>query len=280
MSKGLQPILATSLLILAILACNVPGSQANSQPNLAGTITAQAMTLQAPTGASASAADTPSPSVPEASVTQTTNCRTGPGTNYSLVFTMNPGDNEKVIGKDTPDNYWVINNPAGGSCWLWGQYTVVSGDTSALPEYPAPSAPTAKATKTPKPTSTSTVGAPPITIKPIPVTLVFTGAPSAPTGLSGTRDSCTTGIASDGFTPIWIETLSLHWTDNANDETGYYVYKNGGQISTIPANSTSFHLTYRYEQNSQNPLYITFGVAAFNSFGKSATPTWDIPTCP
>jgi len=66
MRNKLIPITASFTLILAILACNMPGGQGNDQPDLAATITAQAQELQAASGTPASAdtpvpADTPQP---------------------------------------------------------------------------------------------------------------------------------------------------------------------------------------------------------------------------
>ncbi len=277
--KTQRVLLALSVLLIAALACNFQSPQATSTPDLAGTITAQAATLSAVPA-------TPSPSnkasPPEVSVTSMTNCRTGPGNQYDLVFTMNPGMTAQVIGKNTPDNYWIIDNPVGGTCWLWGQYAQVSGDTSSLPEYPAPPSPTPKATKTPKPTAASTAT---LTNTPgggftlIPPIIILR-PPAAPTNFAGSRDSCTTGIGSDGFTPIYIEGVTLTWTDNATNETGYYIYKGGARVSTIPANSTVFKITLRYPQSTGNPLYINFGVAAYNSVGTSAESTYDVFTCP
>ncbi len=98
--------LAFSVLLMAILACNAPSGQAT--PDLAGTITSQALLLNASTG---TPVDTPAaslsatPSVPEVSVTSNTNCRTGPSTMFDLVFSLNPGQTETLVGKDTADNY-------------------------------------------------------------------------------------------------------------------------------------------------------------------------------
>ena len=71
-------------------------------------------------------------------VTTATNCRMGPGTEYEIVLTVNPGMSFEVVGANRSLNYWIIRNPAGGTCWLWGQYAIVTGDTSTLPEYPPP----------------------------------------------------------------------------------------------------------------------------------------------
>ncbi len=265
-------LIAFNILLIAMLACNLPGGQVSS---LAATITAQALTLQAPSSTPASpgtpaAAFTDTPSVPEVSVTSVTNCRTGPSTAYDLVFTMNPGQIAQVVGKNTPTNYWIINNPIGGTCWLWGQYAVVSGNTSILPEYPPPPTPTPKFTRTPKPTST-----PKFT-----PTLTFTptlAPPNAPSGLSGTRD-CTGYL--DGITPKWSESVTVTWQDNADNETGYRVYKNNTLLGAIPANSTEFHITLRYNQGTGGPLFDNFGVEAFNDAGSSARPSVDVARCP
>ena len=66
MNTKFPPFFASILLILAILACNMPGGQNNAQPDLAATITAQAVALQALSSTPVSAntslpVDTPQP---------------------------------------------------------------------------------------------------------------------------------------------------------------------------------------------------------------------------
>lgn len=55
MKNKVIPFIASCALILAILACNAPGGQANNQPDLAATITAQAQALQSLSGTPAPA---------------------------------------------------------------------------------------------------------------------------------------------------------------------------------------------------------------------------------
>lgn len=50
MSRRFSVTAASCVVIFAILACNAPGSQNNSQPDLIGTITAQALALETATG--------------------------------------------------------------------------------------------------------------------------------------------------------------------------------------------------------------------------------------
>jgi hypothetical protein len=148
---------------MAMVACSVtvdlgtsPASTPTQQnPDVNQVPTMIAQTLQALTqtallatptntftpAATATASGTPMPST--LSVSVATNCYTGPNTNYGLVITIRPGTTVTVVGKDTPDNYWVIDVPGypGTTCWLSGQYASVSGDISVLPAPAAPALP-------------------------------------------------------------------------------------------------------------------------------------------
>ena len=253
MGKSPRLIFASGMLLLAVLACNLPGSQSSSQPDLAATITAQAMLLETPTSTSESQTQTPAATGPEVSVSATTNCRTGPGSDYDVVFTMNPGSTAQVVGKDTPDDYWIIDDPAGGTCWLWGQYATVNGDTSGLPDYPTPAMSesqtnTPKPTKTPKPTATFT---------PFP-------PPAVPTNLSGSRTGAK-GLS--GLIPIWKETYTLTWTDNATNETYYRIGQNNLWVAILGPNSTRYSNSFQYPQDHVGQSSDTFFVEAGNSAG-------------
>jgi hypothetical protein len=77
-------------------------------------------------------------------VSENTNCRTGPSAAYDLVGALLIGESAKVVGKNTSTNYWIIENPDGnGFCWLWGRYASVTGNTDILPEMTPPPEPTA-----------------------------------------------------------------------------------------------------------------------------------------
>jgi len=151
--RSKRVLLAVNSLLVAILACNLPGGQGTPTPtptagaDLAATITAQALTLLAPTATAAPPSETPTitptgtPSVPQVSVSSATNCRTGPSTAFDWLYGLDPGKTAEVVGKNTPTGYWIIKYP-GGTCWLWGQYATVTGNTSGLTEYPVPATPT------------------------------------------------------------------------------------------------------------------------------------------
>lgn len=110
-------------------------------------------------------ASTVAPSVPVVMVSVDTNCRTGPGTNFNYLTALQVGEQAEVIGKYTVVNptYWIIKKGTI-TCWLWGQYATVQGDTSTLPEMVSPPTPTpsASSTSTPSATATSTQTATPV----------------------------------------------------------------------------------------------------------------------
>jgi hypothetical protein len=273
------------LLLVATLACTLSGAAPTATPDLVGTITAQAALLAAPTltgtGTSVPPTDTSSPLT--VSVTANTNCRLGPTTDYEVDFTLHPGETALVVGKNTDVDYWIIDDPGGATCWLWGQYAVLSGDASGVPEIPAPqsgSSPkaskTPKATKTPGPTPTTGSAAPSASPTNTAITL---HPPQAPSGLSASK-ACQGGYAADGFTPIWKETVGLLWTDNADNELGFRIYRNGSAITNIGPNSGAYYDQIQYNQGTGGPLFDNYGVEAFNGDGASSRPSVDVGRCP
>jgi hypothetical protein len=57
---------------------------------------------------------------------------------------LQPGQVANVVGRNATGDYWIIRNPNRSSetCWLWGWYATVVGDTSALPLFVPPPLPT------------------------------------------------------------------------------------------------------------------------------------------
>ena len=142
------------LLVLAACAAPTP-SQANLiETAVMGTVEALAslppMTStptpsQTPTPTSThtpTSTLTPTPLPPMASVSLATNCRSGPGSAYRFVMSLQPGQVAEVAARSTVENYWYIANPGQTDehCWLWGEYATLEGDVSTLPVLtPAPS---------------------------------------------------------------------------------------------------------------------------------------------
>jgi uncharacterized protein YraI len=143
------------LAVLALSACGVSAENSENEANLLLPITAQAELLQAvsqtaPAGtatpeptATATLASTPAftdtPGRIIVTVSANTNCRSGPGINYSNEGALTVGQQADVLGKSTATGYWIIDNPVGaGTCWLWGEHATITGDTASLQEYDVP----------------------------------------------------------------------------------------------------------------------------------------------
>ena len=250
--KANRILIALNALLIAILACNLPSAQNPVKPpEPAGPNTDQAPVVLVVTGTPGPTETpsltptitlTPTPQVPQVSVTAATNCRTGPGVGYDLLYTMQPGQTAQIIGKYTPDNYWIINMPSGGICWLWGQYAVVTGNVAPLPEYPPPPTPTLS-------------------------------LPANPSGLK-VHVACTLVHKASG--PLFLIYNEVHaeitWQDNAANEEGYHVYRDDDLIATLSPDTTGVEddttLPGLYALGSPPPS-VTYSVQAFNSAGDS-----------
>ena len=209
------------MLVAAILACNTPVEQVSppdeiqtaaaltlrviftssvtSTPQVTNTIAPQ-VTQTLLTAGSPTVSITPTYSVPMLTVQDTTNCRTGPGEAYEVVFTYLSGKKLEIVGRYDPGNFWLVksNESPNGTCWLWGQYVEVVGSYWTV------------ASVTPPPTATS--------------------APPRAPGIVKWEFSCSGGTL----------TFNVIWADNSNDETGYRVFRNGEQATELPADSTTY----------------------------------------
>lgn len=187
-------VLISVLLLVVLGACNLPADKAlpvdpaskdvvttsvaetvqagslrstmQAQENL---LTAQALTLQAPT---LTPTDTPMPTLtwtpiiptdtptpiptwtllpptdtptftptwtpvgpPRITATIETNCRTGPSPDYPRVGYLLVGQESTVHGINAAGTWWYIANPTkpGQYCWVWGETTVVAGSLLEMP---------------------------------------------------------------------------------------------------------------------------------------------------
>lgn len=256
------------MLALGALACNLSVNTSNQSatstpqpPDLSVALTLAVQTIQAATQQAQSGIPTstvpPPATPPTVTVSSDTNCRTGPNVNYDLVMSFQPGMSAQVIGKYTPADYWIINYPGGGgnSCWLWGQYANVTGDTDGLPEMTPPAMPP---TPTPLPT-----------------------APNAPKGLNLSCVSVNNSHKIGNFWILsWQWTVTFSWKDNSNNENGFYVYKNGSLLTTLPVNTTSYTDQFNVGLLIKNGTSWDYGVASFNSYGSSVIKDITLTHCP
>lgn len=241
MKSKTSRLAAFGFLAFVLAACNI-GIQAPSSSTVndaAATIVAQ--TLQAATESAAKGviANTPAPfaspapptlipSEPVLTINNPTNCRSGPGTSFQLITAFNPGTKLNILGKDTADNYWLVQLPQSqDTCWASGDYATASGNFASLPDV------------------TPTAGA-------------ASGVPARPGSLFYKWVGPCSGL-----------TTTLDWADNADNETGYHVYRDNTVIADLPANSSN------YTDVTSVPIgaTVTYSVEAYNSFGASAQRT-------
>jgi hypothetical protein len=81
--------------------------------------------------------DTPTPEMAMIYASANTNCRTGQGTVFKWLVTLQEGEESEAVGIDTTGEYWYIRRPDNPSqfCWLWGKYATPSGPWQSLPVY-------------------------------------------------------------------------------------------------------------------------------------------------
>ena len=84
------------------------------------------------------------PTTPKVSVSVATNCRFGPGTVYDILGGLAVGQVADVVGKSAAGDNWIIRLPSNPAitCWIWGQYATINGDTTHLPVIQPPPTPT------------------------------------------------------------------------------------------------------------------------------------------
>ena len=187
---------------------------------------------------------TATPSVPMVSVSENTNCRTGPGKVYDYIGALSIGEKAEVVGKNTPSDYWIIKNPdSNGNCWLWGYYATVVGNTDNLQEYAVP------------PTPTPSI-------------------PIAPSNLAVTKN-----ITFSAPPVCSIPSLTFVWDDNSENEGGFNVYQDGVQIASYESSPGTSQLSVDLGITAQDGIPFELGVTAFNGTGESAIQTIQV-VCP
>ena len=190
------------------------------------------------------------------SVSVATNCYAGPSTSYGFVITIYPGTSVTVVGKDTADNYWIIDVPGypGTVCWLSGQYASVSGDTNDLS---------------------------------VPATTAILYALSSPDDL---RISCHrpawTPLPTPGPGTPWPHhwgygwqggggSVVFHWRNTDPDQTNVLVYRDGYRVATLGGGATSYSDGGGWDWRGG----VTYGVQAINSSAVSSIETISTGNC-
>ncbi|KAA3644255.1 MAG: right-handed parallel beta-helix repeat-containing protein [Chloroflexi bacterium] len=185
-------------------------------------------------------------------VTENARCRSGPGFGYPDFDFFSAGDQLTVEGRSA-DSQWLYVKSLNheGNCYVGAGVVELDAEPEVLEALPVPVPPPLP---TPAPTPTSALeqpdsdggddgGQPPPNESSNP--------PAEPGNLYIQQQVCTSQEYS----------VALVWSDVADNEDGYRVYRNGQLIATLGANTQSY---------TDNPPYggpYTYSVEAFNSTG-------------
>lgn len=142
-------LISMFMLILAMLACNLPAAQPTAQPP---TETVASPTEAPPTVTPSQTpipTDTPLPT-PTATPTipiawpsdRGVNCRFGPSTQWLVVGALLVGQTATIQGKNADSSWWFVETPndRGKPCWVAASVTNVAGNVGALPILSSPDA--------------------------------------------------------------------------------------------------------------------------------------------
>ncbi len=185
---------------------------------------------------SPTATSTKSGDKPMLEITGNSNCRSGPGASFKNVTGFTPGAKLEIVGKNTENNYWQVKLPNSQDT-CW-----VWGQYT---------------------TTSGNIESVSETTPVVPTALAM--APAQP-GPLFYQYECTSYSIS----------VSLKWSDRADNETGYHVYRADNMIADLPAGSTTYDDTVQLAP----PQALQYSVAAYNDHGESAPSRLSFTACP
>jgi len=238
--------IACIVLIASTLACNLQNVnpqasapeiqtaaaltvQAILTPSITATVQQQAEVVSAtsmPAGTASSNTITPTYSVPMLTLREQTNCRAGPGQSYEILFTYLKGVRLEIVGYYPQENYWLVKSNDSPTGTCW-----LWGEYADVSgSYWVVSSVTPPATATLPP-------------------------PTAPA--VKWEFSCDYVVGQ-------ME-VSLTWTDNAANETGYRVIRNNESIIELPADSTAYKDIFAFVANEK----VLYQIEVYNITGST-----------
>lgn len=137
--------IVNAMMFLTLTACNFPSSQATPTPLSSPTVDTPSPSTSTPTRIPietllALQAPTVMPTLtPSLSVAfpkdAPVNCRSGPGTSYTVIGELRVGRQAEMIGKSADLSWWYVKNPSdpSTSCWLFADVVLVEGNVDSLP---------------------------------------------------------------------------------------------------------------------------------------------------
>jgi hypothetical protein len=134
--------IVNAVMFLTLSACNLPSNETPLSPPTLGTPSSTSFTPTPIPIETLLARQTPIrlPTItPSLSVVFTNdapvNCRSGPGTSYTVIGELKVGRQAEMIGKSADLSWWYVKNPndPSTSCWLFADVVLVEGNVDSLP---------------------------------------------------------------------------------------------------------------------------------------------------
>lgn len=257
----LRNLVALQLAAALLAACNINVPAPRPQPEQDAIATMVEQTLQAaaitpfaspvappssPAASPGSATPTSSPSPtatstkpgdkPMLEVTGNSNCRSGPGASFKNVTSFTPGVKLEIVGKNIENNFWQVKMPNSQET-CWVWAAYV--------------------------TTSGNTDAVPETTAAVPTALA--AVPSQPGALFYTYECTTYSIS-----------VSLKWSDRADNETGYRIYRGDSIVADLSAGATTYDDTVMLTP----PQTLQYSIVAYNGNGESAPSRQSFTACP
>lgn len=231
---------AISILIVAVLACNIPGAttpgggSAPTEPAAAVspgvTVVVIVVNTDTPTPTETPVPVTPTLQLsPKITLSKNSNCRVGPTTYYNVVDQIAAGTELPVIGRSEDNTWWQVINATNRECWIFNENATPNTDFTSV-----------------------TIGVPP-------------PLPGVPQSFFVVDQQCLS--AQRKFT------LTLSWASGGG-ETAYRLYRDGGRVGEFKPTK----LNYKDPAVPYNKV-VTYELEAVNENGVSERAIQIIPAC-
>lgn len=165
-----HPVFPVLVLVLAMLACNLPSNIPATETPTLGASPIPSATQPLPTVQPSQTPlptntlpppPTSTPSVPVASPKEANvNCRLGPGIAWVAISALVIGQSSQITGRSSDGSWWNIVDPqsSGRRCWVSGSVVNTAGNLSNIPTVESPNAAVTNATVNVDPKTISVAG--------------------------------------------------------------------------------------------------------------------------
>jgi len=285
MNKSYKFLFILVFFLVTGSACNLPSNESISEINVTSTQTiteTPTLTLTPDNTVTMTTTQKASDCKPTVTTTVDANVRNGPGLVYLVLGVIPMGGEANIEGKNSVGDWWYIEfaGGGGGHGWIAGSVTTASCIPDTLAIIAASPAPVVAVQSNPtkaKETNSNNTNSNQDNSSPVISSPNFKLTPANPTNIGISRQCMPQlgGTSQGAFT----QTNQISWNDNADNETGFKIYKDGTLIATTGENVQNY--TDSFTVISAITVYspYNYSVAATNPFGDSKTIAATVDPC-